>query len=527
VEERPREEADLQVTASPLPATAPLLTATGIVKRFPGVLALDRLDLEIGEGEIVALLGQNGAGKSTIMQILAGVHAHGSFEGTITMRGRPFAAATVGQARAQGIALVAQEVNVVPELTVAENMFLGAEPTRFGRLSILDEPTRLARARAALAGFGVDVDARAPMGSLDLATQQLVSIAAALAKDVRLLILDEPTAALTDQEAQRLFERMRALKGRGVSCIFVSHRLAEVFAIADRIVVMRDGRVGGVWPARADTRDEVVRAMLGGALGDEGRAAGPGRAQGDVALEVRGLVVRGEGGARRPLVDGLDLRVASGEIVGLFGLLGAGCNEAALAIFGAWEGPVAGRVLVGGEEARIRRPADAVARSIGLVAQDRRASLVHEHTVAENIVLASLAGVTRRGFLDVAAMRRLAADYVRRLAIKVPSVDTLVGTLSGGNQQKVQVARWLASGARVLLLVDPTRGIDVGTRQEINALWRQLAADGHALLLVSSEAEELVDVCDRVLVLRNGALAGEVTRAALDEERLLRLAAGV
>ena len=513
--------ASRQVTASPPRA---LLTATGIVKRFPGVLALDRMDLTIHEGEIVALLGQNGAGKSTIMQILAGVHAHGSYEGEITLRGRPFAAATVAQARALGVALVAQEVNVVPELSVAENMFLGAEPTRFG---FLDEPARLARARAALAAFDVDVDARAPMASLDLATQQLVSIAAALATGARLLILDEPTAALTDKEAQRLFERMRALRARGVSCIFVSHRLAEVFAIADRIVVMRDGRVGGVYPGNTESRDEVVRAMLGGAIGDAGRGTSAAPSPDDVALEVRDLVVRDGDGARRPLVSGLGLRVAKGEILGLFGLLGAGCGEAALAIFGAWEGGVTGRVLVDGVEARIRRPADAVARGIGLVAQDRRQSLVHEHTVVENIVMASLPSVTRHGFLDRAAMRRVATDYVRRLAIKVPSVDAQVGTLSGGNQQKVQVARWLASGARILLLVDPTRGIDVGTRQEINTLWRQLAADGHALLLVSSEAEELVDVCDRVLVLRNGALAGEVGRAELDEERLLRLAAGV
>jgi ABC-type sugar transport system ATPase subunit len=504
--------------------TGPLLTAAGIVKRFPGVLALDRMDLTIHEAEIVALLGQNGAGKSTIMQILAGVHPHGSYAGTITMSGRPFTAATVGQARAQGVALVAQEVNVVGELSVAENMFLGAEPTSFG---FLDEPARLARARAALADFGVEVDARAPMASLDLATQQLVTIAAALAAEVRLLILDEPTAALTDQEAQRLFERMRALKARGVSSIFVSHRLAEVFAIADRIVVMRDGRVGGVYPADPATRDEVVRSMLGGVLEDDGRGTSAAPARDDVALEVRDLVVRDAGGARRPLVEGLGLRVAKGEIVGLFGLLGAGCGEAALAIFGAWEGPVSGRVLVDGTEAPIRNPADAVSRGIGLVAQDRRGSLVHEHSVAENIVMACLPAVTRRGFLDVAAARRVAIDYVRRLSIKVPSVDTEVGTLSGGNQQKVQVARWLASGAKILLLVDPTRGIDVGTRHEINALWRQLAAEGHALLLVSSEAEELVDVCDRVLVLRNGALAGEVQRAELGEERLLRMAAGV
>ena len=507
---------------------APLLTAAGIVKRFPGVLALDHMDLTVHAGEVVALLGQNGAGKSTIMQILAGVHAHGSYEGEITMRGRPFAAATVAQARAQGVALVAQEVNVVGELSVAENMFLGAEPRRAGWLApFLDEPARLARARAALAGFGVDVDARAPMSALDLATQQLVSIAAALSKDARLLILDEPTAALTDTEAQRLFDRMRALRARGVSCIFVSHRLAEVFAIADRIVVMRDGRVAGTYPGNTDSRDEVVRAMLGGALDNDARRDAARAADAEIALAVRDLVVRDVDGARRPLVNGLGLRVAKGEILGLFGLLGAGCGEAALAIFGAWEGPVEGQVFAFGRPARIREPADAVARGIGLVAQDRRQSLIAEHTVAENIVLASLPGVTRRGFLDTAAVRRVATDYVHRLAIKVPSVDTQVGTLSGGNQQKVQVARWLASGARILLLVDPTRGIDVGTRHEINALWRQLAEEGTALLLVSSEAEELVDVCDRVVVLRNGAPVGEVAGAALDEERLLRLAAGV
>jgi ABC-type sugar transport system ATPase subunit len=526
VEERPREEADLQVTAAAtLPAPGvPLLEAAGIVKRFPGVVALDRMDLCVDEGEIVALLGQNGAGKSTIMQILAGVHPHGSYEGTITMRGRPFVAASVGDARAQGVALVAQEVNVVPELTVAENMFLGVEPTRRG---FLDGAARTAQARAALAGFGVDVDAEAPMASLDLATQQLVTIAAALGRDARLLILDEPTAALTDHEAQRLFGRMRALKARGVSCIFVSHRLAEVFDVADRIVVMRDGRAAGLYDATPASRDDVVRAMLGGGPPEAAPVEPAARRAGPPALEVRGLVVRGAGGARRPLVDGLDLRVDKGEILGLFGLLGAGCNEAALAVFGAWEGPVAGRVRVDGQEVRMRTPADAVARGLGLVAQDRRQSLVHDHTVAENIVMASLPAVTRRGFLDTAAMRRVATDYVRRLAIKVPSVDTQVGTLSGGNQQKVQVARWLASGARILLLVDPTRGIDVGARREINALWRRLAAEGHALLLVSSEAEELVEVCDRVLVLRNGAVAGEVAGPALDEERLLRLAAGV
>jgi ABC-type sugar transport system ATPase subunit len=502
--------------------STPLLQARGIVKRFPGVLAVDHLDLTVNEGEVLAVLGQNGAGKSTVIQILAGVHPHGTYAGEITMQGQPFCPTSVSQAQALGVALVAQEVNVVPDLSVAENMFLNAEPTRFG---FVDEAKRLAEARRTLAEFDVNVDPRAAMGTLDLATQQLIAIARALSKKARLLILDEPTAALTDNEAQRLFDRMRFLRDRGVACIFVSHRLAEVFAIADRIIVMRDGRAGGEFPSRPEARDDVVRAMLGGSIANEHRLRlSP---TGETALEVRDLWVRDAGYQRRAPVRGVSLAAARGEILGLFGLLGAGCNETALAIFGGWQGPVAGRVLVGGREVTIRHPSDAIAHGIGLVAQDRRQSLIHEHSIAENIVLACLGTVTRRGFLDMAALRRLASDYVRRLAIKAPSIDTPVGCLSGGNQQKVQVARWLASGARILLLVDPTRGIDIGARHEINQLWKTLAADGCAVLLISSEAEELADVCDRVMVLRNGEVAGEIGGEQMTEERLLRLAAGM
>jgi D-xylose transport system ATP-binding protein len=516
VPQRSGAEADLQVTA------APLLRASGIVKRFPGVLAVDHLDLVVHEGEVIALLGQNGAGKSTVIQILAGVHPHGSYEGEITMQGRPFRPSSVSQARALGVALVAQEVNVVPDLSVAENMFLNAEPTRFG---FVDGATRQAEARRILGEFGVSVDPNAAMGTLDLATQQLVSIARALSMNARLLILDEPTAALTDNEAQRLFDRMRALRARGVTCIFVSHRLAEVFAIADRILVMRDGRASGEYAAHAGARDEVVRAMLGGSIAEE-RSPHISR-PGATALEVRDLVARDPRFQRRPPADGVSLRVAKGEVLGLFGLLGAGCGEVALAIFGAWAGPVEGKLLVDGREVRIGHPADAIEHGIGLVAQDRRESLVHEHTIAENIVLANLGAVTHSGFLDIAALKRLAIDYMKRLAIKAPSVETPVGTLSGGNQQKVQVARWLASGAKILLLVDPTRGIDIGARHEINTLWKTLAQEGRALILVSSEAEELVEVCDRVLVLRNGKVAGQLAGDEVSEERLLRLAAGV
>jgi ABC-type sugar transport system ATPase subunit len=513
-----------------------MLSARSISKRFPGVLAVDRLDFDIAGGEIVALLGQNGAGKSTFMQILAGVHPAGSYEGEITLDGRAFRPASVAAAEAAGVALVPQETAVAPDLTVAESLFLNAEPTRFG---MVDRPARLAEARRVLSAFEVHVDASAAVGTLDLATQQLLVIARALSKNARLLILDEPTAALTEEETRRLFARLRALRQRGLASIFVSHRLAEVFEISDRVVVMRDGRQSGAYSTAAASRDQVVRAMLGTAAPPAGGAGQGGprrRASTDQeegtarapTLEVRDLVVEDPRFRRRPPVDGVSLRVSPGEIVGLFGLLGAGCGELAAALFGAWEGPVRGSVYLDGRAVRIRRPGDAVAHGLGLVAQDRRASLLPEHSIAENIALASLPALTRGGFLDLARLRRQALDYMARLRIKAPDIDTLVGTLSGGNQQKVQVARWLASGAKILLLVDPTRGIDVGARQELTQLWRRLAAEGHTLIVASTDAEELVDLCDRVVVLRNGKVAAELERSTgVTEERLLRAAAGV
>jgi ABC-type sugar transport system ATPase subunit len=513
--------------------TEPLLSGRALHKRFAGVVAVDRLDFSLAAGEILALLGCNGAGKSTLMQILAGAHPRGSYQGEMALGGRPFQPASVAEAEARGVALVPQEVNVVAELTVAENMFLHAEPTRFG---LVDHAGRLAAAARALRDFDVDVDPSASMGTLDLATQQLVVIARALSKDAQVLILDEPTAALTERESQRLFARMRALRLRGVACIFVSHRLAEVFAIADRILVMRDGRVAGDFSSAptisptAEARDRVVQAMLGpGGLEPPSvrpRRPAPERDE-RPALELRDLVARDPLGGRRPPVDGVSLQLRRGEILGLFGLLGAGCGELALAIYGAWPGQVEGELRRDGRLLKVRGPGDAVAAGIGLVAQDRRDSLIAEHSVAENLVLASLRTLVRGGLLDVAAMRERAAVYLERLAIKAPDVDTPVGALSGGNQQKVQVARWLAAAVGVLLLVDPTRGIDVGARAEIDQLWRALADEGHALLLVSTDAEEVAGLCDRAVVLRNGRVAGELPGPEATEERLLRMAAGV
>ena len=502
------------------PANGAILVATGLSKLFPGVRALDNVDFSIAPGEIVALLGQNGAGKSTLIQIFAGAHATGSYEGSVIFDGRPHEPIDVAQAEAAGVALVPQEVNIVPDLTVAENLSLNNEPMRWG---IVDVSKRLLQAKEALAGFDIDVDPARPMSSLDLATQQLIVIARALAKKARLLILDEPTAALTEHESLRLFDRMRSLKKRGVAIIFVSHRLAEVFAISDRVVVMRDGRIRGRHRVADVTRGDVVAEMIGDALGISEFSAS--RKLGNAALEVRNLSVFEIEGRSR--VDGLNLVVRKGEVVGLFGLLGAGCAEAALAIYGAWKGRREGTILIDGVEQAIRSPDEAVGLGLGLMAQDRRDCLIGDQSIGDNIGIASLGRIVRHGVLDVAAGRRRAHDQVDTLHIKATSIDDEVRTLSGGNQQKVQIARWLVASTRVLIMVDPTRGVDVGARREIKRIWLDLSAKGHAILLASTDAEELVDACDRVVVMSHGHQAGELSGLDLTEKNLLRMATDV
>jgi ABC-type sugar transport system ATPase subunit len=502
-------------------APDPLLTTSGLTKRFPGVVAVDNVDLTVSPGEIVALLGQNGAGKSTLIQILAGAHAHGTYDGTITLSGRTFQPVDVAAAESAGVVLIPQEINVVPDLTVGENILLNGEPTRFG---LVDRPALFAMARAVLREFGVDIDPRARMGALDLATQQLVVIARALSKRARLLILDEPTAALTETEAQRLFERMRSLRDRGVTCMFVSHRLAEVFAVADRILVMRDGRLRGDHQIQATTRDAIVAEMIGGSLVELRGRIPP---QERIVLEVDHLTAFDPEEPVRKRVDDVSLSLRAGEILGLFGLIGAGCGSAAMALFGAWTGKTQSVIRIDGRRVTIDSPADAIRHGIGLLAQDRRATLIQDHSLSDNLVLASLPEISPNGFVDRDRKEIIARRYIDVLSIRTRSVHTRVANLSGGNQQKVQVGRWLAAGSRILILVDPTRGVDVGARAEINRLWQQLASEGYALLLVSSEAEELIEICHRVLVMRHGRIVSEFEGESATEEQLLSAAAGV
>jgi D-xylose transport system ATP-binding protein len=372
--------------------------------------------------------------------------------------------------------------------------------------------------------FGLDVDPRSRMRSLDLATQQLVVIARALSKRARLLILDEPTAALTESEAQRLFERMRGLRERGVACMFVSHRLAEVFAIADRVLVMRDGRLRGDHQVGATTREAIVAEMIGGSLAELRTPTPP---LDRPVLEIANLSLFDPENPARKRVDDVSFTLRAGEILGLFGLIGAGCTTTAMALFGAWPGKREGTIRIDGRHASLDTPGDAIGRGIGLLAQDRRATLIQDHSLADNLVLASLPDISPHGFIDRDRKELIARQYIQTLSIRAQSADAHISTLSGGNQQKVQVGRWLAAGSRILLLVDPTRGVDVGARAEINRLWQQLAEEGYSLLLVSSEAEELIEICHRILVMRNGQIVSEVAGESATERQLLSIAAGV
>ncbi len=508
-----------------LNSSSPAVSLQRITKHFPGVVAVDDVSVSFDRGEIVALLGQNGAGKSTLISVMAGLFGS-DFNGDVVVGGEPFTPEDVSSAEEAGIVLIAQEINVVPEFTVAEMVLLNREPTRFG---LLDRELLQYQAAQILAEFGVDVGPDERMGSLDLARQQLVMIARALSTNASVLILDEPTAALTANESDRLFERLRFYRARGTTSLFVSHRLAEVFALADRIVVMRDGRVVGNHDVADTNRDDVVAEMLGDEREVSSKGTRDARGQSEqTRLGIRGLRVLDAGGPdRRVLVDNVSLDVHAGEIVGLFGLVGCGAGPMAAALFGGWQGPVTGTIEIDGHAVDIDTPETAVANGVGFIAQDRRDALIADQTVAANIVLASLPGFSPHQTFDHSAARAEAKRRVRQLDIKTRSDQTPVRQLSGGNQQKVQVARWLTADTPILILDDPNRGVDVGAGAEILQILRDLADSGRSLLLVSSEARELIDVCDRILVMVKGRITGQFDASSVSETELVRAAASI
>jgi len=496
----------------------------GIGISFPGVRALDGVDLSVGRGRVLALCGENGAGKSTLMKILAGVVPHGAYEGEVRIDGAVVRFASTRDAEDRGVAIIHQELSLFPDLPVEENLFVGRERARRG---VVDRERTRAEARALLARLGIDVDPRTPVRDLPLAQAQLVEVARALSRAADVLVLDEPTSALGEAEVERLFGILRGLRTEGLTMIYISHRMDEIRAVCDEAAVLRDGRaVLPPTPIARLTKDEIVRAMVG----REVAAAGPrpAHAPGAPVLEVRNRSVRHP---RRPgayVVRDLSFEVRAGEVLGIYGLMGAGRTEALTSLSGGYPPSACeGDVRIEGRALRLRGPGDAIAAGIALVPEDRKGQgLVLGLSVGENMVLPSLADVAARGVVDPERARALVAAQVETLRVRTPSAAQTVRNLSGGNQQKVVLGKWLARRPRVLLLDEPTRGVDVGAKAEIHAIIGRLKEAGVAVVLATSELSELLEVSDRVMVMRAGRSRGFFDRAEATAERLGALATG-
>ncbi|MEU4262291.1 sugar ABC transporter ATP-binding protein [Streptomyces argenteolus] len=495
----------------------PLLTMSGITKSFPGVRALDGVDLEVQAGEVHCLLGQNGAGKSTLIKVLAG--AHQPDDGAITWRGEPVGLSSPISAMRLGIATIYQELDLVEGLSVAENVFLGHEPTTAGFVV----RTREAKAAAAalLKRLGhPEIDPARAVGDLSAAHQQIVSMARALSHDVRLIVMDEPSAALDPDEVDNLFRIVDGLTADGVAVVYISHRLEEIRRIGDRVTVLKDGRAVAVGLPAASTPTRDIVAMMTGRnveyVFPERPAPSAGRAAAEPVLTVQGLYRTGE-------FEPVDLELRPGEIVGLAGLVGSGRSEILETVYGARK-PTSGRVTVAGRPLKPGSVRAAVAAGIGLAPEERKAqALLLTESVTRNVSVSSLSRFARVGWLDRGAERAAARAATRELSLRPDNPDAAVRTLSGGNQQKAVLARWLLRGCRVLLLDEPTRGVDVGARAELYAVIRRLADEGLAVLLVSSEVPEVLGLADRVLVLREGRVVHTAAAQELDEHRVLDL----
>ncbi|MEO7190162.1 MAG: sugar ABC transporter ATP-binding protein [Vicinamibacterales bacterium] len=489
------------------------LAITGVRKAFDGVHALCGVSFDLRAGEVHALVGENGAGKSTLIKILTGAHRPDT--GTITVEGQSATHLTPALARELGIAAIYQQPALFPHLSVAENLAIALEAA--SPWQRVHWRARRARAKALLHDLDAPIDPDQPVGGLSMPEQQLVEIAKAVGADARVLLMDEPTASLTHRETTRLFEVIRRLCARGVAIVYISHRLAEVFALADRVTVLRDGEVVATRDRSTLSTDELIRLMVGRALEHTGPTAAP-LASAAVALQLDGISSR-EAGLRS-----VSLQVRRGEIVGIAGLVGAGRTELAETIFGLrrLDG---GTLRVKGDVVRPASPRDAIASGIAYLPEDRlRHGVIGDMSVAANTTLASLGRVSKAGLIDRGLESRTSDEYVARFRIKTPDRSTPVAALSGGNQQKVALARWLATAPAVLIVDEPTQGVDVGSKAEIHARLRQLAGDGLAILMISSELPEILAVSDRILVMRRGEIVGELQRAEATEEGILALA---
>ncbi len=502
-----------------MPPGAPLLRMEGITKRFAGATALDGVDFALRRGEVHALVGENGAGKSTLVKIMTGAYRRDA--GAMWLDGAPAAFDTPAAAQAAGVVAVHQEVHLLRYRTVAENICLGREPRRWG---VIDWRAVRAEARRALAALGLDIDPRATLGALDTARQQMVAVARGVSLGARVLVLDEPTSSLADREVAVLYDVVARLKAQGVGLVYISHRFDELYAVCDRVTVLRDGRLVATRPLAGLERLDLVALMLGTSREavQAGAATGFGRRPAAAAPH--------DGGA--PLLDAAHLRrgarlrdvsvtVHPGEVVGLAGLLGSGRSETARALFGA-DPADGGEARLAGRTFAPRTPHEAIAAGVAFLPEDRKAEgIIPELSIRENLTLAALPALTRVGVVSRARQRALVDRFMQRLGIRARDADQTIRELSGGNQQKVLIARWLATSPKLLLLDEPTRGIDVGAKAEIRALVEELAASGLGVLMASSELDELVEGCTRVTVLRDGRSVAELAGGALTPDGIM------
>jgi putative multiple sugar transport system ATP-binding protein len=498
-----------------------ILTMRNIGKSFPGVKALDNVNLSVEAGEIHALVGENGAGKSTLMKVLSGVYPHGSYEGEIQFEGRPQAFHGISDSEEQGIIIIHQELALVPLLSITENIFLGNEPAQSGVINWHEAHRRTSEL---LARVGLKEQPSSIVGKMGVGKQQLVEIAKALSKRVKLLILDEPTASLNETDSEALMQLLLGLKAQGIACILISHKLNEITKVADQITVLRDGTTIETLDCAqgAVSEDRIIRGMVGRDMAHRYPQRHP--AIGEVIFEVRDWTVHHEQFADHQVIKGANLKVHKGEIVGIAGLMGAGRTELAMSIFGRSYGQrISGEVLIDGQAVDVSTVGKAIQHGIAYVTEDRKGcGLVLEQEIRKNITLANLAKVSQRAVVDENLESQVAQGYKQSLNIRCASIEQQVVNLSGGNQQKVVLSKWLFTNPRLLILDEPTRGIDVGAKYEIYTIIDQLAQNGEGILMISSEMPELLGMCDRIYVMNEGRLVAELDKTEASQERIMR-----
>ena len=503
-------------------ATEPvILEMRSITKEFPGVKALDRVSLVVKAGEIHSICGENGAGKSTLMKVLSGVYPYGTYEGEIVFQGHESRFRNIGSSEAAGIVIIHQELALIPQLSITENIFLGNEPRRFG---VIDWVQAKKRAVDLLARVGLDDDPDTQIKNLGVGKQQLVEIAKALNKSVKLLILDEPTAALNEADSQHLLDLILGLKGRGIASIMISHKLNEIEQISDSITIIRDGKTIETLDVKADGVDEdrIIRGMVGRTL--ENRFPDRNAEIGEVFFEVKNWTVQHPLTAERMVVKNSSFTVRRGEVVGFAGLMGAGRTELAMSLFGRSYGTfISGQVFKDGKEIQLRNVSEAIKNGLGYVSEDRKAlGLNLLDDIQDSVVSAKLSKITKLSVIDKVEEHRVAETYRKSLRIKAPRVDEGVNKLSGGNQQKVVLAKWMFTDPDLLILDEPTRGIDVGAKTEIYGIIRDLAASGKGIILISSELPELLGVSDRIYTIFEGAITSNMSADEANPETLLK-----